>query len=141
MSIEPKATEVGFDLPPVVKKINPELLRNYSNRYPGVFIKTIHVDKEAAGSWGFPDLVLQGSQTMNFAAEMLFKVYRENWINDSNLNVKFIKPVFNGQTVVTRGKITDKTEESEGKFRLKIDVWAENQSGEKVMVGEAGVVV
>jgi len=141
MSMETAATEIGFELPPVVKKIEPDLLRNYSTRYPGVFIKTIHVDKEAAGSWGFPDLVLQGSQTMNFAAEMLFKVYRENWINDSSLNVKFIKPVFNGQTVATKGKITDKVEESGGKVRLKIDIWAEDQSGDKVMVGEAAVVV
>jgi len=141
MSMEIAATEIGFELPPVVKKIDPDLLRNYSKRYPGVFIKTIHVDKEAAGSWGFPDLVLQGSQTMNFAAEMLFKVYRENWINDSSLNVKFIKPVFNGQTVATKGKIIDKVEESGGKVRLTIEVWTENQSGEKVMVGEAAVVV
>lgn len=136
-----KTTSVGYELPAVVKDITPELLRNYSLRYPGVFIKTIHVDKEAARSWGFPDLVLQGSQTMNFAAEMVFKVYREHWINNSSLNVKFIKPVFVGQRVTTKGRVVDKLEEPGGRVRLKIDLWAENQSGDKVMVGQAAVLL
>jgi acyl dehydratase len=131
--------QIDYEPPPVVKEITEDLLRNYSFRYPGVFIRTIHVDKEAAASWGFPDLVLQGSQTMNFAAEMLFKAYRKHWINDSSLTVKFIKPVFAGERVTTKGRVKERSEESDGLIRVKIDVWAENHSGEKVMVGEAAI--
>ena len=134
------AHQIGYELPPVTKEITEELLRNYSLRYPGVFIRTIHVDKEAAANWGFPNLVLQGSQTMNFASEMLFKVYRERWIDNSTLTVKFIKPVFAGERVITKGRVRERTEEPGETTRLHIDVWAENDKGEKVMVGEAAIV-
>ena len=133
--------EVGYALPPVAKEITEDLLSNYSRRYPGIFVQTIHVDRKAAGKWGFPDLVLQGSQTMNFVAEMLFKVYRENWIKDSSLSVKFILPVFAGDTVTAKGLITENEKDTEGKVHIKLDVWAENRLGEKVMVGEAKVTI
>jgi acyl dehydratase len=141
MGVESKAMQVGYELPPVVKKITEDLLCNYSNRYPGVFMDTIHVSREAARGWGFPDLVLQGSQTMNFGAEVLFKVYREHWINNSNLTVKFTKPVFNGETVTAKGIVVNRKETTEGKICLTINVWAENTSGDKIMVGEAKVFI
>lgn len=141
MSIDTRATQVGYQLPPVVKKITEDLLCNYSNRYPGVFIKTIHTDREAAAKWGFPDMVLQGSQTMNFGAEVLFKIYREHWIKDSVLSVKFIKPVFHGETVTAKGTVVERQERADGRIELKIDVWAENTTGDKVMAGEAKVVI
>lgn len=141
MTVDTRATQVGYKLPPVVKKITDDLLCNYSNRYPGIFITTIHVDREAARNWGFPDLVLQGSQTMNFAAEALFKVYRENWINDSSLSVKFIKPVFADETITIEGTVLERNQTSDRKIVLKIDIWAANASGDKVMTGEAQVVI
>jgi len=141
MSIDIKATQSGYQLPPVVKKITEEMMCNYSNRYPGVFISTIHTNRDAAAGWGFPDLVLQGSQTMNFGAEILFKVYREHWINSSSLTVKFIKPVFCGDTVTTKATVRDRKATEDGKGLLTIDVWAENASGDKIMTGEATITV
>jgi len=141
MSVAPGATQVGYELPAVVKKITEDLLCNYSNRYPGIFITTIHTDREAAGKWGFPDMVLQGSQTMNFGAEALFKVYREHWINDSSLSVKFIKPVYAEETVTIKGTVRERKETAEGRIVLKIDIWAANSAGDKVMAGEAQVVI
>ena len=141
MNIDIRTTQVGYQLPPVVKKITEDLLCNYSNRYPGIFIKTIHVDREAAAGWGFPDMVLQGSQTMNFGAEVLFKVYREHWINNSSLTVKFTKPVFRGDTVTAKGTVIDRKETTEGEILLTVNIWAENASEDKVMTGEAKVLI
>ncbi len=141
MSVDKKALEVGFKFPPVSKKITEELLYSYSRRYPGVYVDTIHVTRESALAWGFPDLVLQGSQTMNFCAEMLFKTYREHWINNSKLTVKFLKPVLNGETITAKGEVIGRKDEEDGKIRLLIDAWAENSSGEKIMAGEAEVSV
>ena len=141
MSVDTNATQVGYQLPPVVKKITENLLCNYSRRYPGIFIATIHTDREAASNWGFPDLVLQGSQTMNFCAEPLFKAYREHWINDSTLSVKFLKPVFADEIITIKGTVVERQETAEGRIDLKIDVWATNTSGNKVLTGEARVVI
>jgi acyl dehydratase len=76
---------------------------------------------------------------MNFAAELLFKTYRERWIKDSSLKVKFIKPVFNGDEVKLRGKVTGKENGTAGKTYIHVDIWAENRLGEKVMVGDAKI--
>lgn len=141
MNIDAEITQVGYEIPPVVKKITEELLCSYSNRYPGIYIKTIHTDADAARQWGFKDMVLQGSQTMNFGSEALFKVYREGWINDSSFTVKFIKPVINGETVTTKGVVSDREDVEGGKIRLKIDVWSENLAGDEVMVGEATITL
>lgn len=138
MGINTEFTKVGYELPVVAKKITPELLCNYSNRYPGVFIRTIHTDKEAAAGWGFKDMVLQGSQTMNFGGEVLFKIYREYWVTGSSLTVKFTKPVLNGETVTTKAKVKERKEEN-GKILLMLDVWSEDTAGDKVMVGEATI--
>jgi len=134
-------SEVGYELPAVVKDLTEDLIRNYSLRYPGVFLRTIHVDKETAAKWGFPSLVLQGSQTMNFAAEMLFKAYRERWIENSTLTVKLIKPVFAGDRIVVRGRVDKADRQPSGQVRVGINVWAQNGMGEKVMVGQAEILV
>jgi acyl dehydratase len=141
MGIDKCATEIGYRLPQVVKVITADLMCSYSKRYPGIFIETIHTEKEAATSAGFPDMVLQGSQTMNFGAELLFKTYRKDWINDSHFEVKFIKPVLVGETVTVKGEVVDKKEIAADTYDLKIDVWAEDTSGDKVMIGEAVVRV
>jgi acyl dehydratase len=141
MSVDNKAMQVGYQFPPVSKKITEDMLCSYSGRYPGVYVDTIHVSREAARGWGFKDLVLQGSQTMNFGTEMLFKIYREHWINNSKLTVKFIKPVLNDETVTAKGEVIARKETDDGKIRLTINVWAENSTGDKIMVGEAEVSV
>jgi len=137
MDVDIKAMQLGYELPSVIKKITEKMMCNYSNRYPGVFMNTIHVDRQSAAAWGFPDLVLQG----NFGTEILFKVYREHFINSSSLMVKFTKPVFCGETVTTKATVINRTDTMEGKTLLTINVWAENDTGDKVMAGEAKVTI
>ena len=141
MDIDSKETLVGYELPVLVKTVGEDAISNYSSRYLGVFLRTFHTDQEMASNVGLPGLLVQGSQIMNFSTEALFKVYREKWINDSTFSVKFIKPVFSGETITSTGKVIGRTAGSDGRIVVTISVLAEKSSGETVMAGEARVVV
>ena len=109
-------------------------------RYSGTYVKMIHVDKASAQRSGFDGLVLQASQTLDFATEMLFKVYRKGVIDNSSIKAGFIKPVFSGDTLTIQWKVKDN--KTEGPYPcVTVDIWADNKSNEKVMIGEAVIAI
>ena len=62
------------------------------------------------------------------------------WIQGGRLDVSLVKPIFPGDTITVRGVVRDKVRE--GKFtRIMLDVWLENQNGEKATVGTASGLV
>lgn len=138
--MDSKAMEVGYELPPVMKSIVFEQVFNYSARHGGIFLKYIHTDRSVAKKYGFPDIVLAGSQVLNYANELLFKVYREHWIKSSNIKGIFVKSVFPGDVLTLKGIIKGKNIEGI-KTKLEIEIWSENKVGEKTMVGEATVTI
>jgi 3-hydroxybutyryl-CoA dehydratase len=56
------------------------------------------------------------------------------------VRVKFIAPVYPGDTVTTRGRVTDSRPDGAGQ-RLTVDVACENQDGALVFIGEASALV
>jgi acyl dehydratase len=138
--MDSETTEIGYELPSVVKKVTDESIYNYSMRYSGTYVKMIHVDRVSARRSGFEGLVLQGSQTLDYANEMLFKVYRTGFIENSSINAVFIKPVLSGDVLTIRGKVKNNKIEGSNTY-VTVDIWAENKSDEKVMVGEAVISV
>ena len=52
----------------------------------------------------------------------------------------FLQIVEVDDDITVRGVVRDKVEES-GKVRLMLEVWCENQRGEKVVVGKASGLV
>lgn len=140
MTLNKEVTEVGFELPPINKEVTFDKIHSYSGRFGGVFLKTHHTDRDVAKQVGLPDVVCQGTMILNYAFEMLFNVYREYWINSSRIKVSYIKPVFPGDHITTRGSVKQRRD-VDSSMQLDLDVWAENKEGEKVMVGEAVVTI
>ena len=60
------------------------------------------------------------------------------WLYGGRQESKFIQLVVPGDTLIYHGKVTDKIVEGEKKY-VVVDVVAENQKGEKVMVATARV--
>lgn len=138
--MDSKAIEVGYELPAVTKKITDESIYNYSLRYSGTYVKMIHTDKDSAKRLGFPGLVLQGSQTLDYTNEMLFKVYGKRVIDNCTLNAVFTKPVLSGDTITVKGKVREKKQEASDACVI-VDIWVENKSQEKVMLGDATIYI
>ena len=75
-----------------------------------------------------------------FLSEMLTKAFGIDWIRSGSIDVKFIRPIYAGDMVTVRGRITSKRETSTG-MRIALDIWCETQRGEPVTVGTGSVVV
>ena len=66
--------------------------------------------------------------------------FEKGWIQGGKLDVSLVKSIFPGDTITVKGTVREKVQE--GKFtRIVLDVWLENQSGEKATVGTASGLV
>lgn len=137
MAIATKEMEVGYEVPPVVKPVTLEKMRQYS----GWPVKSFHTDDEAAQKLGFPRAVAEGMMPYGYAEVMLVDFFGEQWLEEGgDLSLSFIAPVFSGDTITVKGGIREKVAESSG-VRLLLDVWCEREDGQKVVVGTASGLV
>jgi acyl dehydratase len=56
------------------------------------------------------------------------------------MSMTFIKPVLAGDRLTVHGVVTDKRPEH-GRTRVVVEVWCENQDGDKTAVGTASGLV
>jgi acyl dehydratase len=61
------------------------------------------------------------------------------WLYGGRQETKFIQIVVPGDTLRYQGRVVDKTIDAKGRA-AHLEIFAENQKGEKVMVGAARVV-
>lgn len=130
-----EAVRVGEELPSLSKT---PIDRVQLARYAGASgdFNPLHVDETYARGVGMPSVYAPGMLTMGFLGQLL-----SDWGRGAQLRrygVKFVKMVWPGDTVVCKGRVTDRYGE-EGRYFAEIDLWAENQKGELVLKGQAQV--
>ncbi|MDP2952582.1 MAG: MaoC family dehydratase [Chloroflexota bacterium] len=136
MAIATKEMPVGQELPPVKKEVTMDRMRLYTD-WASV---NIHTDWVAADKAGFPAPIAQGLMSHSYLSEMLTQFFGESWLRGGKLSVKFISYVVPADTIIARGVVKEKRPEGDG-VRMVVEVWCENQKGQKVTVGEASAVV
>ena len=110
------------------------------SRYAGASgdFNPIHVDETYAKSIGMPSVYAPGMLVMGFLGQLV-----SDWARGAQLrrySVRFIKMVWPGDTVVCKGRVTDRHGEA-GRYFAEIDLWAENQKGELLMRGQSQIQV
>jgi acyl dehydratase len=135
MPIAVEELTVGQELEAVVKHMRIENMSRplMSGSNP------IHFDPEFAKKAGLPAPIATGVMSSAYVCEMLARAFGIEWIRSGSLDLKFIRPIYAGDTVTARGRVTAKMETSTG-VRMSLDVWCETQRGEPVTVGTASVV-
>jgi len=98
----------------------------------------IHTDDALARSAGLPAAIAAGVQFMSYIFELLYREYGFESVPGTALDVRIRTPVFAGDTVTARGRITGARDVGDGE-RVSLDVWCENQRGEQVIAGTAEV--
>lgn len=92
----------------------------------------IHHDEIYAIRAGNERVFAMGMMTAGFLSHMI-----TDWIGDGNLRhfkVRFATRIWPGDTVTCRGKVTRKYNQA-GKNYIEAEVYAENQHGEKAVLG------
>ena len=99
----------------------------------------IHTD-DYARQFGLRGALIGGSILLSYVLEMLYDYFGQNWLYHGKISVSFIGGgAINGDVLTAHGLITAAEREEAG-TRLHLDVWMENQTGAKVLVGQASCV-
>jgi acyl dehydratase len=124
---------VGDELPALAKA---PVDRVQLSRYAGASgdYNPVHVDEIYAKSVGMPSVYAPGMLIMGMLGQLI-----SDWARGGQLRrygVRFIKMVWPGDTVVCKGRVSDR-HGTGGRYFVEIDLWAENQRGELLMKGQS----
>jgi acyl dehydratase len=131
-----EAVSVGQELPSLVKEMSQRRIDVYS----GVRPRSIHTDEAWAHQKGFRTTLAQGMMSTAFASEMMTRLLGEGFVRGGTLSMAFIKPVYAGDRLTVRGVVKETRPEGGG-TRVVVEVWCENQHGEKTAVGTASGLI
>ena len=126
---------VGQSLPALVKHPTKRQLVMWA----GVTLEfyEIHYDKDFATSKGLPGVIVQGMLMLSFLGQMV-----TDWIGDwgtlKKLGTSYRAFVLPDQDVTCKGTVTRKYIEN-GENYVNCEIWLENETGEKPVMGEAVV--
>jgi acyl dehydratase len=129
--VETTAT-VGQALPSLVKEISQRRIDVYS----GVRPRSIHTDEVWARQKGFRTCLAQGMMSTAYVSQLMVKLVGTGFASGGTMSMAFIKPVYAGDRLTVHGVIKDK-QSDHGTTRVVVEVWVENQHGEKTAVGYA----
>lgn len=136
-----KNLEIGFEFEPRTYEITQEKINIYSRYvFRGKDTRNIHTDDEIARKAGLPRAVAQGRYPIGYLSEVLLDFFGKGWVQGGKLEVSLIKGIYPGDTIAIKGKVRDKIPEGDT-IRIILDVWIENQMGEKATVGAASGLV
>ncbi len=129
-------TPVGFALEGVKKKAAIQLM---GSRLWGRFNPN-HWDPVYAAQTGLRSPIQTGEMSSAYLAEMCVNYFGRHFFKGSRVVCKYIASTCANEIITTHGVVIEKVPKGAG-FRFKVDIWAENEAGEKKTVGWAEVDV
>jgi acyl dehydratase len=129
--------QVGDELPPLVKGPIQQI---QLTRYAGASLdfNPIHQDEEFARNAGMGGVFAHGMLSMGFVAQAL-----TDWAGAGTvrkLGVRFAGLVRLKDVITCRGTVLSKRSKDDVD-EVELEVWAENQKGEKIVTGKATVAL
>jgi acyl dehydratase len=129
--------KVGDELPPLVKGPIQQI---QLTRYAGASgdFNPIHQDHEFAKAAGMGDVFAHGMLSMGFVAQCV-----TDWAGAGavrKIGVRFAAIVRLKDTITCRGRVLSKSSKDDVHL-VELEIWAENQRGEKVVTGKATVAL
>ena len=125
--------EIGDEIGPVTRVPTTEMVLRYAEA-AGIRELRFFFDPEQARLNGLERPIVPGPLTAGFLAQMV-KDYFAGWQLRA-LHTTFRTPALHGETLNLWGTVTEKIEQ-DGVATVHCDVVAENQRGDRVIVGTA----
>jgi acyl dehydratase len=94
----------------------------------------IHTDDDAARKAGYRAPIAAGEQTYALMANFILDSFGAEFLRGGRLEAALVKPVFYGDKLTMRARVI----EAPGPA-LQLEVWTENDRGERVLTGTARV--
>jgi acyl dehydratase len=128
--------DIGFEIGPVSKRMTLDKTRIFEG-WPAT--RSRHCDFPAAHATGLRAPNINGALVAGVLGELYIKFFGEYYLGGT-LTFNLIRQVQLDDELTARGVIVEKVHEPTG-VRLVLDVWLEDQAGDKVLVGSASGVV
>jgi acyl dehydratase len=103
-------------------------------------LRNIHNDPDLALESGLARPIASGMMSVSFLNQLLIDEFGEGWTHGGRLAVSFVRSLHTGDEAVTRAIVTSVESGAEG-TRLELEVWCENQDGERVTTGTAALAL
>ena len=94
----------------------------------------IHTDDEAARKAGYRAPIAAGEQTFALVMQLLVDRFGERVMRGGRVEIALLKPVFYGDRLTMRARVIEASGAA-----LQLEVWTENDRGERVLTGTARV--
>lgn len=137
------AIRKGDRLPTLKRTITEEMVIAYEELFERIAARndwkaSFHADREAAAQTMYQEPIAQGVLTEAFFSVLISHWLPDpkGWIEGGTLTTKFIAPVWYGDTLAYRAKVTNVDGST-----VHLDIWAEDQNNNKVIVGQASAIV
>ena len=142
MGISAANIKVGTDLPPLVKHMTLQKMIWFSSGEGTTGEPNLHTDADAAlRDTGMKKPFASGRMSLGYACEMMSRFVGLDLFNHTGtVDFKNIKLVMDGDTITVRGRVTEVKPVSTGSL-VTVEIYCENQKGEKTSVGGASVIV
>jgi 3-hydroxybutyryl-CoA dehydratase len=129
-------------LPIVTKHITQDVINQFEAC--GILNRAnIHNDPELASKrLGTTYAIASGRMSIAFCTEAMRKfIGADHFHRSGNVNLKFLRPVKHGDTVSVHGQVNSREAQDDGSTLVTVDVYCENQNGDKTAVGQASARV
>jgi acyl dehydratase len=136
MTMTADTITVGQTLPPLVKEVGQRRIDAYST----VRARSIHTDEAWARAKGFRAPLAQGMMSTAYVSEIMTKFLGEGFVRGGTLSMAFLQPVYAGDRLTIHGEVKEKRVEGSA-TRVIVEVWCENQEGERTAAGTASGVI
>ena len=123
-------TPVGYELVGVKKKAAIQLM---GSRLWGRFNPN-HWDPVYAAATGLSAPIQTGEMSSAYLSEMCVNHFGRNFFQNARIVCKYVRPTLANEVITTHGVVREKTPTGDG-FRFNVEIWAENDEGEKKTVG------
>ena len=133
--------ELNQQIPTISKKITQESINQFEAC--GILDReNIHNSPELARQrLGFAHPLASGRMSVAFAAESLRKFFGPEVFNHTGtVNLKFLRPVKNGDTITITGSVSHQQEIDRGTL-VTVDLFCENQDRDRTAIGNGTAVI
>jgi acyl dehydratase len=125
-----KDTPIGFQLTGVSKKAAIQLM---GSRLWGRFNPN-HWDPVYAVETGLKSPIQTGEMSSAYLAEMCVNYLGKNFFQNARIVCKYVASTYANEVITTHGIVREKTPKGAG-YRFKIEIWADNEQGERKTAG------
>ena len=130
--------KIDQNLPSIKKMVTQAQINKYAEA-SGDF-NPVHIDSQFASTTDFGGTIAHGMLILGFLSQMMTIAFKEMWVNDGRMKIRFKSPVYPGDTVTTYGKYRETKTDKDG-ARLFYSIGCINENNKDIITGEASIAV